>query len=91
MIQRILNNYYKKQLKEMIEYNVKFYFIDYTFVDTDYGFCLYIKNKKYNKEEYTPIHSFKSYLYLFYISNLDKLCEEMEKNIRTYLKENNEK
>lgn len=90
MITKILNNYYRKILQRLINDFLLKYRMDKKFVNNDYGFCLFIKRKEYNDEQYEILFTFDKELYLYCIANYQDLKKELDISVKQYFEETRE-
>lgn len=90
MLEKKLNKYFRKKLQSSLKNILYIFHIDYRYEGTicEDGFELCVKNKKYNDNQYRSIMTFKDCLLIYYLSNLNELANEVTKNVKDYLKEN---
>lgn len=88
MLEKKLDKYFRKKLQSKIKNIVYFYSIDCRYEETICrdGLDLYIKNKKYNDNQYQRIMTFDDCMLIYYLSNYEELKKEILKRIDDYLK-----
>ena len=86
MINKILDNYYRKQLQILIHDHLIKFRIDTRFINGDLGFHLDIKEKKYNDKEYFRLFNFSKEMYIFYLANIQELYQELDICVKKYFK-----
>lgn len=89
MLERILDNYFSKKLKEVISRRLFFqYFLDTKFIDDKNKFLIKVKRTHYNEKQFKCIWwIWKSDSVERYI-NIDKTFEILQEIIDDYLKDN---
>ena len=58
MIEKLLDNYYTKVLKELMRQFMTGYYLDYKFEELNGAVHLFIKKPEYNDEQYISIYAF---------------------------------
>ena len=58
MIEKLLDNYYTKVLKELMRQFMTGYYLDYKFEELNGAVHLFIKKPEYNDEQYVSIYEF---------------------------------
>lgn len=88
LINKILNNYYKKQLVYKIKNLMCFYAkgLDYKFVESKEGFELQVKKHEYKDDLYAEIAYFDENEYLSCLINWKELSTRIKKYIEEYEK-----
>ena len=90
MLEKMLDKYFRKKLQSILKNILYTFYVDYRYKETicEDEFELYIKNKKYNDNQYRSVMTFKDCMLIYYLSNAKELAKEVIKNVKDYLKEN---
>lgn len=86
LINKILDNYYKKQLINKIKSLLFFWCLDYKFVERTEGFELQVKKKEYKDELFKSIAFFGKNNYLYYLIDWKEVLEKIKNAIEEYEK-----
>lgn len=84
MIDKILDKYYLRKVKKIVEQKLNEYFIHYRFEKLIDGVWLEIKKVEYNDDQYKVIWSCFTEEAFYYLANIDKLEKEIDKAVRNY-------
>lgn len=88
MIDKILDRYYFKKLKEEIKFIFIEHNLDYKVEKKEYEIIIKVKRKKYKESEYKIVFRDSYDRCLFFLTNIDKLREELRKVIEYYFNYN---
>lgn len=93
IIDKILDKYYFKKLKEKVKETINIYCIDYKFeksrINDSYVY-LKIKNKKYNDKFYEEIGTFNTTNAFDDLLNYEEIAYKILKSINEYFEEKGE-
>ena len=86
-----LDNYYSNKLKIVIEEELSLWYLDYKFQELGNVIYLFVKQKKYNDEQYHIILRFEKEKALYYIANGNDTRKEIQEMLKDYDKWENKK
>ena len=89
MIEKMLDKYYTKKLKDYISsYMTNWFIIDTRIVETKYYILLQIKKPHYKDETYITIHRFHKSNSIYYLLDIKNVCKDIKESVNRYLEEN---
>ena len=90
MIEKILDKYYIKKIKQKIKKFMKYWIsLNIRFIEEDNYIILQIKDEKFNDNEYKGILQFNKKEGIIYICMLEKIQENIIEEVKKYYKEIN--
>ena len=90
MIEKILDKYYIKKIKQKIKKFMKYWIsLNIRFIEEDNYIILQIKDEKFNDNEYKVILKFNKKEGIIYICMLEKIQENIIEEVKKYYKEIN--
>lgn len=90
MIEKILDKYFTKKLKNYASSYLLRWFIDTKFIEKNNFIELQIKKPHYKDELFKAIYSFNKSDALYYLLHFDQICKELKKCVVDYLKSKGE-
>ena len=86
MIDRILDKYYKRKLKEYLDRELLFWFIDHRYIEDRNYLELQVKKETYNDKQYKEILTFDKQDIFIILCNQKELEKCLKERINNYLK-----
>ena len=85
MIEKMLDKYFTKKLKNRISTYMMYWYIDTRFIKKADHIILQIKRPHYKDETYTTIYDFYECSSIYYLLDIENVCKDLEESVNKYL------